>query len=196
MSTTADTTLVMTPVATLSYPHIHEPQPPQPGSTAKPKYSAVFVFPAGTDLSALKAAALAAATEKWGAKGAARVTVGGKGSTFRSDVEGKYPEGSIYISARSEQKPGAVYRWAGPDGKKPATIENEKLKDVLYPGAQVRGQLRAFAYDKAGNIGVSFALNNIQKMGEGERLDNRQDAADAFDADLSAVPADLKELMS
>jgi hypothetical protein len=59
----------------------------------------------------------------------------------------------------------------------------------------VRAQLRAFSYDSNGNKGVSFALNNIQKLGDGERLDNRQAATDAFEADLSAAPADISALL-
>jgi hypothetical protein len=55
----------------------------------------------------------------------------------------------------------------------------------------VRASLRAFAYDTNGNKGVSFGLNNIQKLGEGQRLDGRKAATDEFDADLSQAPADI-----
>jgi hypothetical protein len=187
--------LVVTPVATLSYPHLDVPQQPQKGQNGKPKYSATLVFAPGTDLKALEAAVIAAGEEKWPGKFAEMVRVGALRLPFRKDAEAKgYKPGSVFINVRSEQKPGAVYLFPGPDNK-PALIPDDKLREVMYPGAQVRAQIRAFPYDSSGNKGVSYALNNIQKMGEGERLDNRQAATDAFDADMSAAPASLEGLI-
>lgn len=187
-------TLVVTSKAMLSYPHLDVPQLPQDGK-GKPKFSATFVFPEGTDLSALVAAAEAAAEEKWAGKSKEMFRTGALRSPFRKDAEAKgYTPGSIFVNTRSERKPGLVYLHAGAD-QKPARIEEEKVKDVLYPGCFVRAQLRAFAYDSNGNKGVSFALNNIQKLADGERIDGRQDATEAFEADLSAVPADISALL-
>lgn len=189
-------TKAMTPQAILSYPHLAEPQPGKKG--AKPKYSASLVFVAGTDLSQLEAAALEAAREKWGAKAetmwkTGQITLrGGKGATIRTDSAGKgYPEGSVFINVRTEQQPGFVYRHAGQDGKTPAPIPADKITTDLYPGALVRATVRAFGYEVDGNRGVSFALNNIQKLGDGPRLDGRLAATEEFEADLTAAPADL-----
>jgi hypothetical protein len=188
-------TLVVTPTATLSYPHLDQPQAPQKGQAGKPKYSATLVFAEGTDLTALQAAVMAAGEEKWPGKFTEMLRVGAVRSPFRKDAEAKnYPTGSVFLNVRSEQKPGVVYLHAGAD-KKPAVVPDEKIKEDLYPGASVRAQLRAFSYDSNGNKGVSFALNNIQKLGDGERLDNRQAATDAFEADLSAAPADISALL-
>ena len=190
-----DALTLVTPKATLSFPHFDQPQQPQPGSGGKAKYSGVFVFAAGTDLAPLKAAVMAAAEAKWPGKAAAMFKSNALRSPFRTDGESKgYAEGSTFISARSEQKPGLVYLHAGADNK-PARVADADVREVFYPGAQVRAQLRAFAYDSNGNKGVSFALNNVQKLGDGPRLDNRQDAVDAFEADLSATPADLADLL-
>lgn len=189
--------LVITPAATLSYPHLDQPQQPQKGSTQKAKYSATLVFAPGTDLSVLEAAVMAAGEEKWPGKFAEMVRIGAVRIPFRKDAEAKgYAPGAIFTNARSEQKPGVVYRHAGADNK-PAIVPDDKIREVAYPGEQVRAQLRAFAYDSNGNRGVSFALNNVQIMGNGtaERLDNRQKATDAFDADLNAAPASLKGLI-
>ncbi len=190
-----DNLLVVTPKAILSYPHLDVPQAPRAGTLGKAKYSATLVFPEGTDLSALQAAAMAAGDEKWPGKFAEMVRVGAARSPFRKDAENKgYAPGSFFLNVRTEQKPGIVYLHAGAD-KKPAPVPAEKVKEDLYPGAFVRAQIRAFAYDNSGNKGVSFALNNIQKLGDGERLDNRQAATDAFEADLSAAPADISNLL-
>ena len=190
-----DPMLVITPEATLSYPHLDVPQQPKK-PTDKAKYSSTLVFDPGTNLDAMMAAAMAAGEEKWGAKFAEMVRIQAVRMPFRKDAEAKgYKAGSVFVNARSEQKPGVVYRHAGPDGK-PAIIPDSKIKEEMYPGERVRAQIRAFAYDTSGNKGVSFALNNVQRMGNGTapRLDNRQAATDAFEADLNAAPADLQKL--
>lgn len=193
-----DNLLVITPEAMLSYPHLDVPQAPQKGSApgTKSKYSATLVFGPGVDLATLVTAANAAGEEKWpGGKFAEMVKVGAARSPFRKDAEAKgYAPGSIFINVRSEQKPGAVYRYAGPD-KKPVVIPEGKVKEDLYPGCKVKAQIRFFPYDSNGNKGVSAALNNIQKWDEGERLDNRVAATEAFDADLNAAPASLAGLI-
>ena len=56
---------VITPTATLSYPHIAEPQKGKK-ATDKAKYSATLVFAPGTNLASLEAAALVAAEERFG----------------------------------------------------------------------------------------------------------------------------------
>lgn len=214
MSTTKSkaNTKVITSAGTLSYPHLDQPQPAEDGK--KPKYSATIVFeprhletPEGKAcLAALQAAAVAAAVEKFGNEfvhpvSGAKLTAADAirenvlRSPFRKDAVAKgYPQGSLFIGCRSEQKPGCVYAHAGPDGK-PAIIPADKVRDEMYPGAQVRLSVAAFGYNNSGNKGVSFALNNVQKLGDGERLDNRVKAEDEFTADLSQTPADLDSLI-
>jgi hypothetical protein len=194
-------TKVITPAGMLSYPHLDKPQKPQAGSTQKEKFSATFVFKPGTDLKELIAAALAAAEEKWPGKGAELLKGGKIRSPFRKDAVDKgytaergFGEGSVFINCRTEQKPGLVLAVAGPDGK-PMKVADENIRDTFYPGCTVRASLRAFGYDNNGNRGVSFALNNIQKLADGERLDSRVAAEDEFDADMSAAPADLSGII-
>ncbi|HKJ88554.1 MAG TPA: ssDNA-binding protein, partial [Gammaproteobacteria bacterium] len=55
----------------------------------------------------------------------------------------------------------------------------------------VRASVRPFAYDTQGNRGVSFALNNIQLLRDGERLDSRVAPEEDFDA---VEPVDLSDL--
>lgn len=196
----------------LSYPHLHVPQVPQDGK-GKPKYSCSLVFTPellATDegkqkFAAMQQAVLAAAKSKFGEAiklpGGKSITIqqafaeGILKSPFRKDAIAKgYPEGSIFINVRTEQQPGVVYAHAGPDGK-PAIMPPEKYRDELYPGCFVRASLAAFGYDTQGNKGVSFALNNLQKLGEGERLDGRVSAENEFEADLSQAPADISGLL-
>jgi hypothetical protein len=191
---------VITPEATLSYPHLFEPVAGPDGG--EPKYAATLVFAPETDLSALKAAAMAAAVEKLGSKEKVETAIrtGKLAWPFReADEESGYPKGSIFFGARSKAAPGLVSRYAGPDGKpKPITLEDQKPGNPLdlYPGCKVRASLVAFYYDYMGmKKGVSFALNNIQKLGEGTRLDNRRAASDEFEADLNEEPASVDDLL-
>lgn len=186
---------VVTPNAVLSYPHFAAPQKPK-NPSQKAKHSGTFVFAPGTDLSALRKAVEEVAIERFGAKAPEMMKKGSLRSPFRTDAEAKgYAEGSIFINTRSEQKPGLVYLYPEPGTTKPMKVADEDITKVFYPGAIVRANITAFAYDTDGNKGVSFALNHVQKIAEGERLDSRQDAQDAFEADLNAAPAELKDLM-
>ena len=191
----SDVLTVITPQAILSYPRLAEPQPAQnPGEKAK--YSATFVFLPGADLEALKAAIRAAAEKKWPGKSDEMFRTGKLTYPIRSDIEGKgYPAGSSFISARNENQPGFVFLFPDPATGRPARVPDDKIAETFYPGAIVKAQVRAFAYDRQTKKGVSFGLHNIQKVAEGERLDGRDRAEDAFEVDLSAAPAELKDLL-
>lgn len=183
---------VITPEAILSYPALDEPQPVM-GDSNKLKYGCALIFPEGTDLKAMKKAATAAAKERWGNKGTATIR-NQKNPLFRTDAKDGYPEGCTFINVRSDRQPGVVSVYPDPDNEgKPLPIAQDKIKEEMYPGCRVRASLTAFAYDVNGNKGVSFGLNNIQKLGEGERLDGRVAAEDEFEADADAV-ADLDDL--
>lgn len=181
---------VITPSAILSYPHLFEPNTP-PGAT-EAVYSCALIFEKGTDLAEMKKAALAAATEKFGNKAEALIRDGKLRMPFRNDGDDKgYPEGSVFMNVKNKSKPGIVSVFPGPDGK-PTPITDEAQ---VYAGCKVRASLRAYAYDVSGNKGVAFALGNLQKLADGDRLDGRKKAEDEFEADLSAKPADLDDLL-
>lgn len=183
-------TKVFTPQAVLSYPHLFEPNLP-PGAS-EPVFSCALVFEKGTDLTDLKKAALAAATEKFGNKAEGLIRDGKLKLPFRNDSEDKgYPAGSIFMNVKNKSKPGIVSTYPGPDGKPQAITD----PSMVYAGCKVRASLRAYAYDVSGNKGVAFSLGNLQKLADGDRLDGRQRAEDEFEADLSAKPADLDDLI-
>jgi Protein of unknown function (DUF2815). len=195
------TTKVISPIAILSYPHLAAPQPSTDGKP--PKYSATLIFTPETladpkekaFFEGMQKAALAAIETKWPGKAQQMLQSETFKKGFRRDAEAKnYPPGSIFVNVRSSQQPGIVYAHAGPDGK-PERMPLEKIKDEMYPGVIVRASLAAFAYDNNGNKGVSFGLNNLQKLRNGERMDGRVAAENEFTADLSAEPADIASLI-
>lgn len=179
------TQAVMTPEAMLSYPNLFEPRVAEEGK--KPTFDCALVFAPGADLAKLRAAAGAAAKDRWGDKAGGMFKAGQLKFPFREDAEDKgYPAGSVFINVRTTRKPGIVSIYAGPDGK-PQQITDP---DQVYPGCFVRATVRAFAYENSGNKGVSFALNNVQKLRDGERLDTYRKAEDEFEAEAGAVASD------
>ena len=185
-------TKIMTPEALLSYEHLFQPMAPE-GSGAEPQYSACLVFSKETDLGDLKKVVDDAGKAKWGDKYTSLKESDSLRLPFRTDSlkEKGYDDGSIYINVRSKQKPGIVSKFAGPD-RKPKVITDP---DEVYSGCKVRATLNVFAYDKAGNRGVSFRLNNVQKLDDGERLDGRLKAKDDFEA-IDDKPADINDMLS
>lgn len=203
-----DVKRVKTGIMILSYPFFIKPQIER-DDDGKPKvggrltYSGTFIgfdkTPAET-LTALKTAAFAAAKEEWGDKAEAMIKEGALRWPFRKEVATKgYDKvgGLWFISARSQKRPGLVDRIAAPGSSKPRNIESDaEIEKFFYPGAHVRAVVRAFAYKNKGK-GVSFSLENVQFLGNGERLDNRVAAEDDFEAqDMSAAPAaDIDSIM-
>jgi hypothetical protein len=139
----------------------------------EPKYSVTFLFEKDSDLKALQKLAKDAATTKWGADVTKWPT--NLRNPFRDqkekDKEGYVP-GNIFITATSASRPGLV---------------DQALQDIIeekdfYSGCYFRAEVTAFAYDKAGNRGVAFGLNHIQKLADGPPLSGRGTPQDAFDA--------------
>lgn len=208
-ATQKDVTKVITPVAILSFPWLFEAQsPPIDPKTGKPQgkfmFSAALIFDEatmakypqfGASIDGLRSATNAALTEKFGDKLAGLLRNPNFKTGFRTDgQEWGYPEGSVHINPRNERRPGLVYLWPDASGK-PALVPEDKIKDAFYPGALVRASVRAFAFDRAGNRGASFALNNLQLIdGTVPRLDGRSKAEDEFEADASQKPASLDDL--
>ena len=78
-------------------------------------------------------------------------------------------KGKFFVNCSSDTPPGVV----GPAGK--------PLMDQasLFSGCVVRADINAFPYKNANN-GVGWGLNNVMLVREGDRLDGRQKAEDAF----------------
>lgn len=175
MSSAVVSTRVVTPIARLSYPYLFKPSKPM-SEGGEAKYQCELIFPKNADLSELKKAVNQAAVAKWGSNIPKNLK-----SPFRNgdtDREGKDGyEDSIFIGARSKDRPGVVI---GPD-RMPCMSESD-----VYGGCYVICSVTAFAYDMSGNKGVSFALNNVWKVRDGEGFGNRQ----AADKEFSSVAVD------
>jgi len=132
------------------------------GTTSKPKFTVRAVFPADTDMKELKKEAEAAAVAKWGDKVPKTLR-----SPFRLNEELDNPVKGIpddwivmTFSANEDRRPGIV----------DALLQDIIDPTQVYSGAWYRAQVRAFHYENAGNKGVSFGLQNVQKLRDDEPL--------------------------
>lgn len=190
---------LITPVSIISYPSLDMARKSE-DSDGPPKFGAAFIFTAdvlGTPaFKALQKRVVevgAAALKKSEAEVVELLKKGldngGIRSPFRRNWEAKgYPEGSVYINARSTNRPGCVLADL-------TTVPPERVKEVFYAGARVKASVGAYYYDKKGNKGISFGLNNVQFIRDGERLDNRARPEEEFTADMSDAPDSMDDLL-
>ncbi len=135
------------------------------GSTGKLTYSIKAAFPPDADLTALKAQAKQAATDKWGANIPKTLR-----SPFRLNEETDNPvpgigdDWTIMTFSANENKFSARANLVD--------AHNNSIMDEadVYSGAWFLAQVQAYAYDTAGNKGVAFGLRNVQMLRDDEPI--------------------------
>jgi len=163
---------VMTPEARASFAFVHKPQPSKKADKAD-KYQLTLLFAKDANLSAMKKAATEALDEKFGAKMKDENFRKRLRSPFRDQGEFSYDgyvPGCIFVRTSSNTKPGVV---------------DSDVNDIIdpsdfYSGCYCRATVRAKAYEVDGNVGVTFYLQNVQKLRDGESLSGRMKAQDEF----------------
>lgn len=159
----------ITPEFRVSFPAVFKPKAFE---NQEAKYSLVMLFDSDTDLKPLKRAAMNAIVEKWGADKAKWPK--NLRMPFRDGDEKEFEgyKGKTFVSASSKTRPGLV------DAKVQPIITEEQF----YAGCWARAEVIAFAYDTMGNKGVSFSLQNIQKLRDDTAFSGKRKAEDVFDA--------------
>lgn len=163
---------LVTPIGTLSFPALFEPETNPNNPAAPAKYSTMIVFAPGTDISDIEALAAAAVADKFGDKVPSNLRSAIRDGSEKAHLGGAFVEGAKFLTAKSKFVPGIVGADLAP------VIDPSEM----YPGVEARIQISAFAYSMNGNSGVSFSLSNVQKVRDGERLGNSNAAETAFDA--------------
>lgn len=119
------------------------------------------------EYAALKAAVVATAKKKWpdgtpeGSRNPLR-----KASAKKRQADGSshYPEaqfpGWTFMHVKSKNKPGVV----------DAQVREITDESEIYGGCTVRVSVGPYAYQKKGNVGVAFGLNNLQKLKDGDPI--------------------------
>jgi len=161
-----------------SYAFVHEPRAQNEGD--EPKYSIQMIFNKSNEKAIKQLVQIIAnsAAAKWGTdpnkfprmKYNPMTTDEEHGEDGDMSGVEKHLIGMITCNARNKNKPGIV----GPDAK-PLFDQ-----DDFYSGCMARASLGSFAYDNSGNKGVSFALNNLMKVKDANRLDGQSNATDDF----------------
>lgn len=173
----------MTPKFRVSFPHMFEPTSMEEHQPKK--YSLVMLFEKKVDLSAMEKLATDTMVAKFGPKNKWPKNYKWP---FRDGSEKENLDGyqnTIFINASSLQQPGLI------DQSKQDIIDEKEF----YAGCYARATVTCYAFDKGGNKGVAFGLQNVQKLGDGEAFTSRVAACDDFDeVDIDAVQAEAKRL--
>lgn len=169
-------TKVVTGKVRASYVHLLEPY--AFNADDEPKYSMVLLIPKSDKATLQKIRdAQEAALEQGKHKFKGGRIPQNWASTLRdgdaeADLETS-PEyaGHMFMSVSSRTKPGVVDQNVQP------ILDSEEV----YSGMYCRVSMNAFAYSVSGNQGVSFGLNHVQKLEDGDYLGGRSRAEDDFD---------------
>lgn len=142
----------------------------------KHEFSTQLLIPKDDEktVSEIKAAAKEALKDKFGDKIPKNVRNPLRDGDTETNQDGS-PKGAVYegmyfINVKSNKRPGIV-----------DTKGHDVADGVIKSGDYIRASLGPFAYSNAGNNGVSFGLNNILFVEEGEPLGGgRSSAVDDF----------------
>lgn len=169
---------IITPKFRVSFSHVFEPQYNK--LSKQHEYSLDAVFDDDEDLSMLKNAAEQAMKKKFGDDKDAwpkqwRSPFKKKQDRVRKGTQQRYDgyEGEgVYLTLKTKERPQIV------DANKQEIIEPSEF----YPGCWARASVNVYAYDNAGNRGVNFGLNNIQKLKDDTPFGNRTTAEMDFES--------------
>lgn len=162
----------------ISYPVLFTPKAPEEGK--EPKYSCqVLIAPGHPQLAELNAAMKAAIIDKFKTQPPSKDRAQNGNPLHKMEESqdpdtGEFPAGmqagGFFVRASNKYKPAVVNRAA-----KIVTDES-----FVYPGCVCNISLTAYAWSYKGKWGVSFSLEGVQFVQDGERLDGRKPQMDAF----------------
>lgn len=172
---TKSPTRVVTGKVRLSYVHLFEPYTSDPDKEAR--YSVTILIPKRdkATMDKIRAAEAHAKEDGKASKFGGKVPGNLASIIHDGDEEAdldRNPEyaGHFYMAMSSKSRPGVV---------------DENLNAVLdptqvYSGCFARVSINAFPYNSNGKKGISFGLNNVQFLEDGEPLGGRTRAEDDF----------------
>lgn len=160
----------ITCVVRLAFVHVAEKHRPK-DSTNEPTYNLVGLIPAGVDTSALKQIVMAAWEKSAFAKTRGKPKfVPVKSQAERADKYEGFGMGEIYFDAKTKNTVPCFDAQMNP-----------LPVDQIYSGCWARVKVRSYAYDKAGNWGVGFGLQAVQKIADDDKFAGGGNATDGFE---------------
>lgn len=174
----AEANSIVTGEVRLSYCYLFEPRR-EDDDNKEGKYGVTILIPKSDKTTlkkikdAIEAAKVVGKGKNWGGKipPNLKVTLHDGDTEKDTDEQPEY-KGHYYMACSSKERPGLVDR-----SLNPITDRSD-----LYSGCYARVAISAFPYSNSGNKGVTFFLNHVQKMRDGEHLDGRSKPEDVFDA--------------
>lgn len=183
MANTASNTKVITGECRLSYVHVFEPYSRNPKQDAK--YSVMLLIPKSDKKTYKKLMEAQAAAIENGKDRAFNGKPPKNPKSIIKDGDGEHPETGDPYAENNPEREGHWFMTVSA-ATKPGVVDqqvNEILdSSEIYSGCYARASINAFAYNQEGNRGVSFGLNHIQKLRDGDFLGGRSRAEDDFDA--------------
>lgn len=169
---------VNTPEFRVSFPHLFTPR--KNDLNGKMEYSVTALFPKGTNINELLAAANEVAVSAFGpdkTKWPKNLKMPFKKQEDSLDKDGKlrsgHEEGAWLMNLKcdaSKNQPGIV------DAQVQPIIDPKEV----YAGCYGKASITFFAFNQPAAKGVSIILNNFQKTKDGEPLTSRNRAEDDF----------------
>lgn len=175
-------TKVITSKVRLSYVHVFEPYSNDPDKEAR--YSCAILIPKTDKVlirlikeaqqEAIKAAVEAGKIKLRNGKVPPNFKNTLRDGDEEADLE-RNPEyaGHMFMNVSAKNRPGIVDNRVDP-----ITDTTE-----VYSGCYARVSMNAYCYNTQGSQGVTFGLNNIQKIADGEMLGGRARAEDDFEVE-------------
>jgi hypothetical protein len=181
----------------LSFPHLLTPAKRRPGDDPDKadQYGAVLLFPLGADISVLTKEMREVALAKYpqaGKPGGPKLfnpirdqDVDGKGQPGEAERYAGYVKGAMRIGANANRKIQVVDRSLAP------VIDDEKI----YPGVWAIVTLRCFTFERQGNKGPTFGLQNVMLVADdtnigGTGTANPRDAFAGVQIEAGDIDAD------
>jgi hypothetical protein len=175
-----DPAKVVTGKVRLSYVHLFEPFANDPEQ--EPKYSVTILIPKSDEptmdkvYAAIEAAKEEGRAKKFGGRIPGNLTLTLHDGDDEADLE-RNPEyaGHMYMAMSSKTRPGVV------------DMDLNPILDAtqVYSGCYARVAIKAFPFSSNGNKGISFGLNNVQFIADGDPLGGITRAEDDFSDDFA-----------
>lgn len=168
---------LMTPQGRANYVYVFKPrESDEPGKEGS--FSITLAMPKATsDVKALKADILRAATERWGAEAGEMLRKGKIAHPLHDGDDEVYDDpnykGCWIMTARRKES-------LGPPGVVDQAVKPIIDQTEFYSGAYCQMTVSFFAYENKGKKGVGCGLNNVQKVKDGERLAGKVPAEAEF----------------
>lgn len=175
---TASQTKVVTGKARLSYVNLFEPRLDKDGNS--PKYQCKLLIPKSdrATMAKMRAAQKVAIAQGEQGKFNGKKLRGepGTGQSWDTIHDGDESDseedaGHWTVNVSSKNRPGIVDRSLNP------IMDSTEV----YSGCYARVSLNCFPYNFDGKVGVTFGLNHVQKLADGDYLGGRTRAEDDFD---------------